>query len=33
MFWNAEDRLKKNGTDFLNMYLQFVSFNLLDLIV
>ena len=33
MFWNAEDRLKRHGTDFVNIYLQFVSSNLHDLMV
>ena len=33
MFWNAEDRLKRNGNDFVNIYLQFVSSNLHDLMV
>ena len=33
MFWNAEDRLKRNKNDFVNIYLQFVSSNLHDLMV
>ena len=33
MFWNAEDRLKRNGNYFVNIYLQLVSSNLHDLMV